>query len=175
MKSIVKFLLVALVMNPLCSLYSQNDSSEIIKAFELRMDGNIEEAQRLLSSIIEKDSTNAMAHFEMARMSGEDLMKRKHIEKALTYDSKNLMYRFYKANLQMLEAYKAMKTNNKELIISNINQCTTTLKSILVLKPDCKETLLFLTKLHTCTTSWKLNSPRCNQSWLRFVLSLHHP
>lgn len=148
MKSIFKFLLVALVTYPLCSLYSQNNSKEIVKAFELRMDGNIEEAQTLLSVIIEKDSTNAMAYFELARMSGDDLMKRNHIEKALIYDPNNLMYRFYKANLQMLEAYKAMKTNNKELITSNLDQCTATLKSILVLKPDCKETLLFLIDIY---------------------------
>ena len=147
MKTIVKLILIALVMYPLCGLYSQNNTNEIVKAYELRMDGNIEEANTLLTAIIEKDSTNAMAHFELARMS-EGQIKSNHIEKALIYNPNNLMYRFYKANMQMLEAYKAIKTNNKELITDNLDQCTETLKGILTLKPDCKESLLFLIDIY---------------------------
>lgn len=147
MKTIVKYLVFALAMQPIFSLYSQNNTNDIIKAYELRMDGHTEEAINVLSKIITSDSTNALAHFEMAR-SLENDKKTYHIIKALDYDPKNLVYRFYQANLQMLEAYKAMKTNNKESITKNLNLCTETLKSILAIKPDCKESLLFLIDIY---------------------------
>lgn len=147
MKTIVKYLVFALAMQPIFSLYSQNNTNDIIKAYELRMDGHTEEATNVLSKIITSDSTNALAHFEMAR-SLENDKKTYHIIKALDYDPKNLVYRFYQANLQMLEAYKAMKTNNKESITKNLNLCTETLKSILAIKPDCKESLLFLIDIY---------------------------
>ena len=147
MKTIVKYLVFALAMQSIFSLYCQNNTNDIIKAYELRMDGHTEEAINVLSKIITSDSTNALAHFEIAR-SLENDKKTDHIIKALDYDPKNLVYRFYQANLHMLEAYKAMKTNNKELITNNLNLCTETLKSILAIKPDCKESLLFLIDIY---------------------------
>ena len=147
MKAIVKYFVFALAMQPILSLCSQNNTNQIIKAYELRMDGHTEESINILSKIITSDSTNALAHFEIARAMEND-MKTDHIIKALNYEPKNLVYRFYLANLQMLEAYKAMKTNNKELITKNVILCTETLKSILAIKPDCRESLLFLIDIY---------------------------
>lgn len=147
MKAIVKNLLFALVMHYGFSFYCQNNTDNVLKAYELRMDGHAEEAIKILSKIIESDSTHAMAHFEMAR-SLENDTKQDHIAKALKYDPENLAYRFYEANLQMLEAYKAMKDNNVELINEYLIQCTNTLKGILAIKPDCKESLLFLIDIY---------------------------
>ena len=147
MKTIVNHLLLALVMLPVSSLYCQNTTESIMKAYELRMDGHTKEALEVLTQIIESDSTNAMAHFEISRAI-EDQKKSYHIKEAIRYQPDNLMYRFYQANLQMLEAYKAMKTNNTELITYNLDLCTKTLKSILTIKPDCKESLLFLIDIY---------------------------
>ena len=147
MKTIAKYLVFALVMQPLLSLYCQNNTTDVLKAYELRMDGHSEDAKKLLTKVLKKDDTNAMAHFEMARTI-EDQKKNFHIEKALNYEPDNLMYKFYKANLQMLEAYKAMKTNNSDQITANLDKCTETLKGILEKKPDCKESLLFLIDIY---------------------------
>ena len=147
MKTIRTYLMIVLVMQSLFLVYCQNNTNDIIKAYELRMDGHTEEAINVLSKVISIDSTNALAHYEMAR-SLENDKKIDHIKKALDYDSENLMYKFYQANLEMLEAYKAMKSNNKELIAKNLDECKKTLKSILVIKPDCKETLLFLIDIY---------------------------
>ncbi len=147
MKTIAKYFVFVLVMQPLFLSYSQDNTNDIIKAYELRMDGRTEEAIVALAEIIEADPSNAMAHFEMAR-SLEDEKKTAHINKALKYDPENLVYKFYQANLQMLEAYKAMKSNDKELISINLDQCTETLKRILAVKPDCKESLLFLIDIY---------------------------
>ncbi|WP_242118476.1 tetratricopeptide repeat protein [Aestuariivivens sediminicola] len=147
MNLFVKSLVFTLLIHLTFSLYGQNPSDEIVRSYALRMDGRIEASINSLSKIIETDSTNAMAHFEMARAI-EDQKKSYHIEKALLYEPDNLKYRFYKANLQMLEAYKAMKTNNMELISKNLDQCTETLKGILAIQPDCKESLLFLIDIY---------------------------
>ncbi|UAM96870.1 hypothetical protein K8354_11080 [Polaribacter litorisediminis] len=147
MKKIETYLLIVLLMQPVFLVYCQNNTNKILKAYELRMEGRSEEAINVLSEIIESDSTNAMAHFEMARSLDND-QKTYHITKALFYDPENLMYKFYQANLQMLEAYKAMKTDHKESITKNLNLCKETLKSIIAIKPDCKESLLFLIDIY---------------------------
>ncbi|MBT8275177.1 MAG: tetratricopeptide repeat protein [Bacteroidia bacterium] len=147
MKTIATYIVVALVMQPLFLMYCQNNTDDIIKAYDLRMDGRTEEAITVLSEIIDSDPSNAMAHFELAR-SLENDKKNDHIIMALDYDPENLAYKFYQANLQMLEAYKGMKTNNKELITNNLDLCKETLKSILAIKPDCKESLFFLIDIY---------------------------
>lgn len=147
MKTIAVYLAFFLAIQPEISLFCQNETDEIIKAYELRMDGHSEGAIDILTKVLESNPQNAMAHFEMAR-SLENDNKNDHINKALEYDPGNLAYNFYQANLQMLEAYKGMKTNNKEMITKNLDLCKVTLKHILTLEPDCKETLMFLVDIY---------------------------
>jgi len=141
-------MLVALLQLLLSSsLLAQDKTDDILKAYDTRMNGKVEEAKTILTKVLEKDSTNALAHFEMARTI-EDQRKSYHIKKALLYDPDNLMYRFYLANLQMLEAYKAMRNNDPTIISENINNCCESLKSILEIKPNCKESLMFLVDIY---------------------------
>jgi tetratricopeptide (TPR) repeat protein len=147
MKTYLYYLIFALIMHPLFLLNGQDKTDEILKAYALRMDGRTDEAITVLSALLQTDPTNAMAHFEMAR-SLDNEKKNEHILKAQDYDPENLVYRFHLANLQMLEAYKAMKSNNTDLITKHLEQCTGTLKGILDKKPDCKETLIFLIEIY---------------------------
>lgn len=148
MKTVIKYSVMILAMYLFSStfLLAQNIES-IVKAYELRMDGNIEAAKNTLNEIIKIDSTNALAYFEMARTVEND-RNIFYIEKAIAFDNDNIMYLFYKANLEMLNAYKAMKTNKTETISKNLNQCIETLTTILTKKPDCKESLLFLVEIY---------------------------
>jgi len=97
------------------SLFAQDNTDSILAAYEHRMNGNVEMAKAIINKVLENDPTNALAHFEMAR-TVKDQRKSYHIEKALLYDSENLMFRFFQANLHMLDAYKAMKKNETEII-----------------------------------------------------------
>lgn len=143
------YLVIVLFVCPLFSLTSlaQEQKNTIIKAYELRIQGQNEDAKVLLSRVLELDSTNALAHFEMARTI-EDKSKINHIENAVRYDPQNPMYRFHQANIYMLEAYKGMKKNETVIIKDNVGKCNEALKELLKLKPDCKESLLFLVDIN---------------------------
>ena len=78
------------------------DEKAVMEAYEFRMNGKVDQAVELLEIILKEDSTNAMAHFEMARtLNYMNLMGSKeadlHLEKALEYDSTNLVYVYYNA------------------------------------------------------------------------------
>jgi len=51
-----------------CTCAGNNPDKKVLKAFELRMNGKVDEAKTLLETILAKDSTNSMAHYEMARL-----------------------------------------------------------------------------------------------------------
>ena len=147
--TLIKCLVLVLLIQPFLSfsLFAQDKTDNILKAYDTRMNGKVEDAKTILTKVLETDSTNALAHFEMARTI-EDQGKSYHIEKALLYDPDNPMYRFYQANLYMLEAYKAMRNNETTIINENVQKCFESLKSILEVKPNCKESLLFLIDLY---------------------------
>lgn len=129
------------------SLFAQDNTDKIINAYGQRMNGNVEEAKSILTKVLENDSTNALAHFEMAR-TVEGQRKSYHIEKAQLYDNENLMFRFFQANLHMLDAYKAMKKNETAVINEKVKKCCESLNSILDIKPNCRESLLFLVDIY---------------------------
>ncbi len=149
MKAIVKTISALVVLCLLLSstALAQESSVEVLKAYEERMQGNLEQATTILTNLLEKDSTNAMAHFEIARIL-DDSKKQTHITKALQYDPDNTMYHFYQANLYMLEAYKGMRGNQTTKVREHVEQCHNQLKLLLDLKPDCKESLLFLVEMY---------------------------
>ncbi|PXY02577.1 hypothetical protein DF185_00340 [Marinifilum breve] len=134
------------------SLQAQNTNSkdQILKAYELRLSGNNDEAQTILKSVLQADSTNAMAHYELAKtfpmLSDQRLH---HYQKASEYEPENPMYCFYHADYIMLQAYVAMKKNEPEQSIKEIvNRSCDHLKEVLKIKPECKETLLFLVDIY---------------------------
>lgn len=132
----------------LSPLFAQDYTNKILEAFELRTNGKIEKAQEMLNAVLEQDSTNAMAHFELARTSTSDTAKMTHIQKAILYDPDNATYKFLEANMYMLSAYKAMKNNQVQSITENLQKCCETLKSILEINPNCEESLLFLVDIY---------------------------
>jgi tetratricopeptide (TPR) repeat protein len=58
------------------------------------------------------------------------------------------MYEYYRADLFMLGAYKAMHEGNNEKIRKGVEQCCNSLERVLEIRPDCKESLLFLVDLY---------------------------
>lgn len=120
---------------------------EILNAYQTRISGDSKNAVVLLTAVLDKDSTNALANFEMAR-SLENMDKWKYIDKAILYDPQNPMYVFYKANMYMLEAYVAMHNNDKEATSLNVEHCCKTLNKVLEINPGCRESLLFLVDLY---------------------------
>ncbi|MDX1283878.1 MAG: hypothetical protein R3182_02655 [Draconibacterium sp.] len=151
--SLLSTLFALLLMFTTSANSSENPfENDVLKAYELRVDGKVDEAKTLLENILKEDPANAMAHYELARtLNYIDLRGSKeadlHLKKAIEYDSKNVIYAFYNARNSFLKAYIALQTggdNAKELIN---NVCDEYLK-VLEMKPDYPEALMYLVEIY---------------------------
>ncbi len=132
------------------------DNKEVIKAYELRMTGKVDEAKSLLEGVLKKDSTNAMAHYEMARlkhylftggggMKIDDILS--SINKAVSYEPQNVTYAYYKALVNFLNAFMAMQTGGGEVKMRLEETCRQ-FNKVLVMKPDYHEAALYLVEIY---------------------------
>jgi tetratricopeptide (TPR) repeat protein len=138
------------------SFACNNPGQEVQKAYEMRMKGDVDGAKALLDNILAEDSTNAMAHYEMARLKhymllgggGTNLEGLNYsIAKAVAYDPGNPIYQYYNAIVSFLNAYIVMESGQgplKELIGGACAQ----FEKVLTLKPDYYEAMLYLVEIY---------------------------
>lgn len=141
-------LTMALLFLSAC-LLCQDLEHKVLQAYELRMKGNIQEAKIILEDILEKDSSNAMACYEMARllddsnpMDTEGILD--YCNKAVQNEPENSYYVFYKADMLFLAAYIAMHGEDNNKIKTAVDKTCNAFKQVLAMKPDCKEAMLYL-------------------------------
>ena len=130
----------------------QKTDKAVFEAYELRIQGNVDEAKELLQTIIKEDSTNAMAHFELARiLNYVNLRGSKkadtHLNKALKYDSDNVTYAYYNAKNCFLKAYIAAQQGGDNIKGLVNNACDEFLR-VLELKADYPEVLMYLVEIY---------------------------
>lgn len=129
---------------------------EVMKAYNLRMSGKIDEAKALLENIIREDSTNAMAHYEMARLKHymligggnagiNDIMASSN--KAVTYDPENPVYAYYRAIACFMDAFMSMG-GNPEAGKNKINAASEAFEKVTELNPDYCEPVLYLVDIY---------------------------
>jgi tetratricopeptide (TPR) repeat protein len=156
MKKLIFTLILSFVLLTSNSYAGSKPDKEVQKAFELRMNGKVDEAKALLESILTKDSTYAMAHYEMARLKhyllvggGElkidDILT--SVNKAVKYDPQNVTYAYYKAIANFLNAFMAMEMGQGE-VKSRIAETCTQFEKVLSLKPDYYEASLYLVEIY---------------------------
>jgi tetratricopeptide (TPR) repeat protein len=146
-------LLIILILN-ISSFFSscQKTDKAVLKAYELRIDGKTDEAKELLLSILETDSTNAVAQFELARTLNYMNLRGsteadKALKIALKYDPENIVYAYYNAKNCFLKAYISMQTgddNVKNLVSDVCNEFV----EVLEMKPDYPEALMYLVEIY---------------------------
>lgn len=139
----------------LCSAQTTRDK-EVMKAFDLRLNGKVDEAKTLLEDIIARDSTNALAYFEKARLqhyllTGGGGMNMNNIlapiDKAVKLDPKNVSFAYYKAIASFLNAFMAMQMGTTE-VKKRIAETCTQFENVLSLKPDYYEAGLYLVEIY---------------------------
>lgn len=146
-------LIIVLLFN-FCTVFSscQKTDPTVLEAFDLRIKGKPEQAKALLLSILETDTTNALAHFELARtlnymnlMGSEEADQ--ELKSALKYDPKNVVYAFYNAKNCFLKAYIAMHDggDNAGNLIDKV--CNEFIK-VLEIKSDYPEALMYLVEIY---------------------------
>jgi Tfp pilus assembly protein PilF len=153
----ILILRMALLMVLMCSTsmaFSSNKETDkaVLEAYELRIQGKTDQAKELLTAILEEDSTNAVAHFELARtlnyiniMGSEESSQA--IKTALKYDPDNVNYAYYHAKACFLQAYIAMhsESDNTKDLINNV--CNEFVK-VLEMKSDYPEALMYLVEIY---------------------------
>lgn len=139
-----------------CTFAGNNTDKEVLKAYELRMNGKVDQAKALLETILAKDSTNAMAHYEMARLKHymliggggvkiDDILT--SVNKAIKYDPKNVTYAYYKAISSFLNAFMAMQTGQGD-VKNGVAETCADFEKVLSLKTDYYEASLYLVEIY---------------------------
>lgn len=156
MKKLIFLQLIIIGIMISCTIPSGNLNKAVFKAYDLRMSGKVDEAKALLETILAKDSTIAMAHYEMARLkhymfTGGGGVKIDDIlasaNKAVNYDPKNVTYAYYKAITSFLNAFMSMQTGQGE-VKSKIAGTCADFEKVLSLKPDYYEASLYLVEIN---------------------------
>jgi tetratricopeptide (TPR) repeat protein len=160
MKNFVSLLLIMMVLafryTGNCSPDDADAKKQVKKAFELRMNGKVDEAKSLLENILANDSTVAMAHYEMARIKHymliggngvkiDDILA--SINKAVIYEPKNVIYSYYKAIVSFLNAFMAMQ-QGQDVVKSYIAETCNQFEKVLNLDPDYYEARLYLIEIY---------------------------
>ena len=131
-------------------------SDEIVyKAYQLRMNGQADSAKVLLEKILSEDSSNAEAWFELARtkhhtglgnprqlFSGLNDLKHS-IQNAVDNEPDNIIYGYYNGSVTFLLAYASMMGQQPDAK-QKLESTFTAYESLLKIKPDYKEAMLFL-------------------------------
>jgi tetratricopeptide (TPR) repeat protein len=156
------FLLLSIILMPLlqlsgsCSSDKNRSDEDVTKAFQLRINGKVDQAKVLLESIVAKDSTNAMAHYELARLKHymlvgggnikiEDIIS--SIDRAVIYDPENVIYAYYKGIATFLNAFFAMQHQNDQVKPLVMQTCIE-FEKVLKLKPDYYEAMMYLVEIY---------------------------
>jgi len=156
MKKLIFLQIVIIGVLAACTFAGKKPDKEVLKAYELRMNGKVDEAKTLLETILAEDSTNAMAHYEMARLKHymltggggtkiDDILT--SVNKAIKYDPKNVTYAYYKAIASFLNAFMSMQTGQGD-VKTNIAQTCADFEKVLSLKPDYYEASLYLVEIY---------------------------
>jgi tetratricopeptide (TPR) repeat protein len=139
------------------SFAGNKPDKEVQKAYELRMNGKCDEAKTMLEGILAKDSTNAMAWYEMARINlymtiGKGEMKMEDvintINRAVTYDPKNITYAYFKAMASFSNAFLAMMMGQTADVKSRVEETCIEYEKVLMMKPDYYEARLYLVEIY---------------------------
>lgn len=143
-------------MNGSCNYGRTKLENEVKKAFDLRMKGQVDEARSLLENILTKDSTLAMAHYEMARLKLYMFVGRgsasideiaSEAGKAVNFEPANVVYAYYLAMAKFMNAFMAMQMQ-KEDVKGLVQETCVQFEKVLALKPDYHEAMLYLVEMY---------------------------
>jgi tetratricopeptide (TPR) repeat protein len=161
MKKIISPILMTLLIlcsqfNGSCSVKGRESEKVVKKAFELRMNGKVDEAKALLNEILTNDSTNAMAWYELARLKHYMLVGGSEVKiadivtpinKAVNLEPKNVTYAYYKAIASFLNAFMSMQMGQGE-VKNIITETCAHFEKVLTLKPDYHDARMYLVEIY---------------------------
>jgi len=156
-KNVIIFILSIIMVCTCVCCNAQKLDSKVIQAYKLRMNGQADSAQVILEEVIKDKPNNAAAWFELARtkqhiglgnprelFSGmKDIQQ--FAQNAVDNVPDNVIYHYYKANVDFFVLYIAMRNENYS---DEFNKTAESFKSVLALKPDYHEAKLALIEMY---------------------------
>ncbi|MBN1833403.1 MAG: tetratricopeptide repeat protein [Deltaproteobacteria bacterium] len=132
-----------------------------VKAYELRMQGKVDEAKRLLDQAISENPDNACAHYELARIQfhialgtgnvGETMKMighaRESIERAIALEPQNATYRLLAGHVYYLQAYYALMRG--DISKEQFDKMVGAYQTVLNIRPDYSQAALYLVELYS--------------------------
>lgn len=137
---------------------SETDES-VLRAYEQRMNGKVDDAKELLEQALSENSANAEAHYELARTTLhmalgkprelESLMKeaQQSIEQAVENDPDNFIYRLFSGHLAFFPAYISLQKGLPGVKEDFAKVCGA-YESALKVKPSSLPVMLYLVELY---------------------------
>lgn len=160
MKNLISIFLLMLALSALTlsEACSPRNMSEMIvrEAFNIRLNGNCDKAKMILEDVLQRDSTNAMANYEMARLQHYLLLGRgdvtmndilSSINNAVASEPENVIYAYYQAMATFFDAFMAMQMGNDQ-IREKVIATTAKFERVLELKPDYHEASMYLIEIY---------------------------
>ncbi|WP_340114285.1 tetratricopeptide repeat protein [Maribellus mangrovi] len=144
-------MIVLLGLSPVFSSCKQ-DEKAVLAAYKLRIDGKVDEAKNQLEQILKEDSTNALAHYELARtLNYINLFGSEEATKALisakTLEPENVIYQYAYAKNCFFETFKAMQMGDgdiKELLGKTCDE----FDNVLNMAPAYPEAMMYLVEIY---------------------------
>ncbi len=126
------------------------------EAFNIRVSGNCDKAKLILEDVLRRDSSNAIANYEMARLQHYMLLGRgdvkvddilSSINKAVESEPDNVIYAYYQAMSTFFDAFMAMQMANDQ-VKDKVDITFSKFERVLELKPDYHEASMYLIELY---------------------------
>ncbi len=129
----------------------QKTDQEVLMAFELRIQGKADQSKTILSDMVQKDSTNAAACFELARTLNYINIRGsaeadKALKSSIKADPANAIYAFYFAKNRFLKAYMTMEQGGDAN--EKINGVCNEFLKVSKMKPDYPIPLMYLVEIY---------------------------
>ena len=149
------FLFVNLiVLFSFVSAKSLKSDQKVLNAFEMRMQGRVDQAKTLLDSIVKADPSCAMAWYELSRTlthmywRGEESRKAgEAVQRAFELEPENIIYAYAFANNCFLQAYIQMESG-QEVGKDAVLKICQAFEKALELKPDYAGAMMNLVELY---------------------------
>jgi len=148
LSAIILILLISFSQNS----YANKNDEAVLKAYELRVNGKVDEAKALLEKILQEDSDNALANYEFARtLNYMNLMGSEEATNALlkakTKEPENAIYAYAYAKNCFLQAYIALETGGGDMKEALDKTCKE-FDNVLKISSDYPEALMYLVEIY---------------------------
>jgi len=136
-------------------------NSAAVKSYELRTDGKIEDAQKLLEKALAENPKDAAGHYELARIQLHmalggggrgnlfDMIgdAQETIHEAVELNPKNIAYTLFAGHVDYFQAYYSLMTGGQPK--EELARAIGAFESALKLKPDYHQARLYLVELYS--------------------------